>query len=74
MIILKAIFLSTIALWGSTAPAYAYIDPGAGSLLLQALAALGVGLLFYIRRIIDAVKRLFGRSSPDKPHDPPSSQ
>ena len=43
--------------------AQAYIDPGAGSLALQALAAIGIGLLFYIRSIGQAIKNLFTRNS-----------
>ena len=43
-------------------PAHAYVDPGSGSLLLQALAAVGVGLLFYISRIRNFIRGLFRRS------------
>ncbi len=40
-------------------PAAAYIDPGSGALLWQALAAVGIGLLFYIRRIVGVFGRVF---------------
>ncbi|HPT50421.1 MAG TPA: hypothetical protein PKZ22_09500 [Accumulibacter sp.] len=49
-------------------PAYAYIDPGTGSLLLQGLLALIVGALatikLYWKTISDVVARLFGRRQP----------
>ncbi len=60
----RYLILVLVAVIGFSGPAHAYIDPGAGSLILQALAALGVGLLFYIRRITDAIKRLFGKAPP----------
>jgi len=45
----------------STAPAYAYIDPGTGSMLLQALAgAVLVGGLLW-RRLVAGIKNLLGR-------------
>jgi hypothetical protein len=37
--------------------AYAYIDPGTGSMLWQLLFAAGVGSLFYVRKAIDWVGR-----------------
>ena len=46
-------------------PALAYVDPGAGSLLLQLLAAAGVGFLFYIRKIRIFLATLFGRTKHD---------
>ncbi len=46
-------------------PALAYVDPGAGSLMLQLLAAAGVGLLFYIRKIRIFFATLFGRTEQD---------
>ena len=45
----------------SAGPAHAYVDPGAGAFLLQILAALGVGGLFYLRRLRTALKKLFSR-------------
>jgi hypothetical protein len=40
---------------------YAYLDPGAGSIVLQALAAGLIGLGIFWRRIINGIKRLFRR-------------
>lgn len=45
-----------------TKPAYAYVDPGTGVLLLQILAAIGVGIIFYFRKFISIIKNLFSRS------------
>ena len=51
------------------APAHAYIDPGSGSLLYQALLAGLLGLGFTFRRTTATVSRFFrrmtGRSSGD---------
>jgi hypothetical protein len=43
----------------------AYIDPGLGSLLWQAIVAGVIGFLFYLRKtrqwIVDLVRKIFGR-------------
>lgn len=44
-------------------PAHAYVDFGSGSLLLQFLAAIGVGVLFYFRQGVEVVKGWFKRGS-----------
>ena len=45
-------------------PAHAYVDPGSGTLILQILAAAGVGALFYFRQFRDKVMSLFsGRNA-----------
>ena len=55
-----------------TGPAYAYVDPGSGVFLLQILAAAGVGALFYLRRVRDYIKHLFGaKRDRDRPSDGP---
>ena len=45
-------------------PAFAYIDPGTGSFLFQAIAAAVIGGLFVIRstwaRLREGLRRLFG--------------
>lgn len=56
---------------GVSEPAFAYLDPGTGSILLQGLLAAVVGALatikFYWRKISDVVARLFGsRQSSDR--------
>jgi hypothetical protein len=57
----SVIVLSAMISLVTTSQAQAYIDPGAGSLILQALAAMGVGVLFYIRAIISFFKRQFDK-------------
>lgn len=42
-------------------PAYAYLDPGTGSMILQGLAAAFFGLLFFSKRIIASVKSYLGK-------------
>lgn len=43
----------------------AYVDPGSGLLIWQALVAAFLGALFYFKRVRDAIvrffKKLFGR-------------
>lgn len=46
---------------GSAAPAHAYIDPGSGTFILQLLAAMAVGTLFYVRQIVNQIKALFSK-------------
>jgi hypothetical protein len=50
--------------------AYAYIDPGTGSMLWQFLFAAGVGSLFYLRKAIAWVGKLRERKKPDGAHHP----
>ncbi|HEY6553697.1 MAG TPA: hypothetical protein VI669_10085 [Vicinamibacteria bacterium] len=54
-------------------PAYAYLDPGTGSILVQAvLAALAVasaGVVAFWARI----RQLFSKKPPDRPNDAPRS-
>ena len=67
-------FAATVAvgLWlVSERPAYAYIDPGTGSMIYQAAltALLGLGLVFRHSResISRFVKRITGRHAPTDP-------
>lgn len=48
------------------ASAYAYIDPGTGSLILQALVAGGITCLIFIRRIRDKIVSMFKGNTPKK--------
>lgn len=45
--------------------AYAYIDPGMGSMLLQGLAAAFIGVLMFGRRVVNFVKHTFLKKSHD---------
>lgn len=56
--------------------AYAYVDPGSGTIILQVLAMVAVGAMFYMRVGIDKIKSFFryftGSPRPDdrdKPSD-----
>ncbi len=55
----------------SSSPAYAYLDPGTGTMLLQAiLGAVAVGLVtlkFYWQRVVSSLSRMFGRQGRDQP-------
>ncbi len=42
-------------------PSYAYIDPGTGSLILQALVAGGITILIFFRNIRKRIASLFRR-------------
>lgn len=55
-IIYFALVLTTILLW--TQEAYAYFDPGTGSLLLQVLVALLGGVLVFYHKILSKAKKL----------------
>jgi hypothetical protein len=56
-----ALALSALALLFFAVPAYAYIDPGTGSMIWQVLLAGALGLFFvvrtYGRRILNALRR-----------------
>ena len=46
---------------GLARPAYAYIDPGSGSLILQVLLAIGAGVLIQFRQTLAMVLKWFSR-------------
>lgn len=56
----------------------AYIDPGIGAMLVQILVAAFFGLLFYAKRVRQAIARFFirltGRSGAEKPGQSLASQ
>lgn len=56
----KLLLISAVSLVATSSNAYAYIDPGYGSLLWQLLIAGFFGALFYARGIISRVKAWFG--------------
>ena len=58
------------------APAYAYLDPGTGSMLLQLLLGGFAGVLVVGKLYWHRIKAFFGRGAPPSPsssHDPPAS-
>ena len=58
--------LVALAIWAAEPRLSAYIDPGSGALIWQALVAGFVGAAFYFRRFFS---RLFSR---DRREDPPA--
>lgn len=55
---LLSVFLLSLILAN---PAQAYLDPGTGSMILQALAAGAVAVAIFWRSLLSKVKRLFGK-------------
>lgn len=56
----KILYVVFILLLCFPSSAYAYIDPGTGSLILQALAAAVLGIGLFWRRLLNYVKKIFG--------------
>jgi hypothetical protein len=50
----------------STAPGYAYSDPGSGLLILQLLGSALVGMLFYFSKIKNWLLRKVGKKTHDQ--------
>jgi hypothetical protein len=61
---LDVLVLTLLALWGAEPGLEAYIDPGSGALIWQALVAGFVGAAFYFRRFFN---RLFSRAHRQDP-------
>lgn len=51
-------------LFAMVSPAYAYLDPGTGSVIVQALLAMLVGAGLFFRNLRDYVTGLFLRRKP----------
>lgn len=49
---MKALFLAALALAFLPVKAHAYIDPGAGSMMLQALIGIAIGLFLRFRAFL----------------------
>ena len=59
----KAIVITTVALVSMTVPAYAYLDPGTGSMVTTAILGFIAAILFTVRKYFYKVARVFrGRS------------
>jgi hypothetical protein len=63
---LDVLVLAALAMWGAETRVLAYIDPGSGALIWQAIVAAFVGAGFYFRRYFG---RFFSR---DRRQDPPA--
>lgn len=55
---MKRLILPPLALILLSSPAYAYLDPGVGSMLLQALAAAALAVSFFWKGLVQKVRRL----------------
>ncbi len=54
-----------VAILSVSAPAYAYIDPATGSIVLQATIGAIAGATLFFRTSLDRVKAIFSRSKPN---------
>jgi hypothetical protein len=54
--LLDCAFVSLVLCFVVVSRAHAYIDPGSGALIWQALLAVCFGLMFYLRRIVRRVR------------------
>ena len=59
--------LALIATCAAYSPAFAYLDPGTGSILLQALLGGVAGGLVIVKLYWSRVKEIFGRGSHETP-------
>ncbi len=69
-VLLQHLLLSIAFLVVSTAPAYAYLDPGTGSMILQAIATAGIGAMLYFAWFWRKIKNFFGGDAVSKNTDP----
>ena len=71
--ILNYLILNTIAIFLIVTNAYAYLDPGSGSFILQAiigfLAALSASFLYYWTKVKNFFLKLFKKNNNDEKTD-----
>ena len=75
----RLILYPLIPLFLYSAPAHAYLDPGVGSVVLQALAAAAIGVSIFWRGIIHKIKSFFrkngepdaSKTTPDRSNEEP---
>lgn len=63
-------FIFVIVLGLKSLPAFAYIDPGAGSIMIQVFVGVFAGVLFFIKRKFYIIKTLFNRKKQNQKKDP----
>ena len=70
---IKLLILNIIAIFLVVTNAYAYLDPGTGSFILQAiigfLAALSAGFLYYWTKVKNFFLKLFKKNNNDEKTD-----
>ena len=57
----RVLLLSAMLTMAITHPAFAYVDPGGATIILQIVAAIGAGGILMIRRVRAFVAGLFSR-------------
>ena len=60
------IAISAIAYFSLSGSAFAYLDPGTGSIILQGIIGAVAGGLFFARTYIDRIKAYFGRDKANR--------
>jgi hypothetical protein len=66
MQIFNSSILTVLLLILTTLPAYAYIEPGSGSMLLQAIMAAGLGIAMFFKQIKLFLVGLFTKKKTDE--------
>ena len=71
--LVKIFYLNTLSLIVYSSNAYAYLDPGTGSFILQAifgfLAAISAGFLYYWSKVKNFFLKIFKKNDNDKKTD-----
>lgn len=62
-LLVSALILSAPFLILNAKPAYAYLDPGAGSLVWQIVIASGLSALYFIKTYWQRIKQILGMES-----------
>lgn len=68
-VFLSIIFFLTIFLLPTQKPAYAYLDPGTGSLIFQVLAGVLLTIIYIIKRSYKNIKKFLTRLLSRKPKE-----
>ena len=66
-VVLRVAVISALGVLATASQAWAYFDPGAGSMLLQALAAGLMAVVVFWKRIKDMLRKMFW--SKEKNHE-----
>ncbi len=61
---LNAVVFATLVFFAMQQPAYAYIDPGSGSLVMTAILGLIATVGYTIRKYYYKIRNLFSKKSP----------
>ncbi len=61
---LNAAFFAALVFFAMQQPAYAYIDPGSGSMVMTAILGLIAAVGYTIRKYFYKIRNLFSKKSP----------